>query len=278
MQTFKLTQTGLYLMVVFIFRVLCVSNSINKTESSTRRNIQCDELPSMLLADLLGEAYNARYMSINWPISSEEVISANTRNDQESHNRKGTNYQKRRTDEQPSFYVDEFFADEISDKPAWDVRHKINIESKKKRRRRRAVRTISRVSTQQEGTQQSSDEDEGASGRQRRAVGRPSHNDNFNKTYLPWKCDSYLRWIDLGPDYFPRYLRTVECVKHFCWYKAFVCKAKSFAVKILKRKRGLCADTSNLKKISAYDFRGDLGEVWQWEEVAVNFCCDCALA
>lgn len=299
MQALTFISISLYLIVVlFVFCVICDSNSTNKTEQvdntieSTKQNNECSKLPPIILADLLGEAYNTRYMSINWPIYNDEVYSAHTKLERESYanTRKGSNYQKRKTDEQQSFYVDEYYAAEVSSKPAWDVKHTVYDELKKKRRRRRAIQTISIVNTITDNQNVPSNSDEKPSGngirysknavlnRERRAVGRSSATDSFDKKNYPWKCDSYLRWVDLGPDFFPRYLRTVECVKHFCWYKAFICKPKSFGIKVLKRRKGICADTTNLKKLITHEFGSNTGEMWQWEEIAINFCCDCALA
>lgn len=295
------------LMVLFTMQVFCDSRTIGDTTKSTRvleimeinsttkgdsNHINCEQLPPLVLAELLGEAYNSRYMSINWPVASDDIIySKNGDSD-----RPASTYNKRKADAEQSFYVDDKYVAEVSDKPAWDVNFVFDIESKMKHRRRRSA-----IEAVQSGNNKSMNEKintnvnveqmankyittmdehkndvENSPARNKRAYGRGSNADSAKK--YPWKCESSIRWIDLGPDYFPRYLRTVECTKHYCWYKAFVCKAKSFAIKILRRREGMCADASNLRKLSAFDFRGEFGEVWKWEEVAINFCCDCAIA
>lgn len=244
-----------------------IVDEVSRESDDDKLKRQCEELPKIVLAQLLGEAYNSRYMSINWPISSDE-------NDDQ---RNEYSVVKRRVDNVPSFYVEEKHTMELSDKPAWDLDDaeaiaEIENLSKRRRRRKRLVPIDANSATDQSFADDSSE-------RNKRAFGRSGSNaaSGANKLY-PWKCEAAIKWVDLGPDYFPRFLRTVECTKHYCWYKAFVCKPKSFAVKILHRRKGMCANAENLRKISAFDFRGDFGELWKWEEVAINFCCDCTIA
>lgn len=236
---------------------------------------KCEELPQILLAQLLGEAYNSRYMSINWPIASEDSASEGDRN--------AYSVVKRRADSIPSFYVDEQHTSELSDKPAWDVRERaveeLQAEASSRRRRKRLVPIEPPAEPKELGPAEGFRNETDAQTRNRRAYGRGGAGikGDPNKLY-PWKCEATIKWVDLGPEYFPRFLRTVECTKHYCWYKAFVCKPKSFAVKILHRRKGICADAGNLRKITSFDFRGEFGELWKWEEVAINFCCDCSIA
>lgn len=81
-----------------------------------------------------------------------------------------------------------------------------------------------------------------------------------------WHCKYQIVWKDLGPDYFPRFVRNVECISDKCFYDMFKCKPRSFGIKILKRKRELCVADSK---------QSELTELWVWEEIALNFCCDC---
>lgn len=94
------------------------------------------------------------------------------------------------------------------------------------------------------------------------------------KQSTPWECESNVKWIDLGRDFFPRYLRSIECGNHDCWYGRYMCRPKSFTVKILRRKHGRCA--YNHRKESVFDLPKEMRELWVWEERAVNFCCECA--
>lgn len=298
------------LIVLCTFQVLCDSKSIRDTATDqkltriivdettideNKRAIQnCDQLPQIVLAELLGEAYNSRYMSINWPINTD---------DNHENARNSYSVMKRKVENIPSFYVEETHTTELSEKPAWDVKgYTDELQSVKQRRRKRAAiaeiensmksaniklddeetRTeITNVDVEESTATFNDTVDDETFARIKRAYGRSGSSaagQNDNKRLYPWKCDAKIKWVDLGPDYFPRFLRTVECTKHYCWYKAFVCKPKSFAVKILHRRKGMCADAENLRKISSFDFRGEFGELWKWEEVAINFCCDCAVA
>lgn len=263
------------------------------TVSTNERNRQkCDELPETILAELLGEAYNSRYMSVNRPTTEDEVRS-DYPNDQNLYT-----LSKRKVENLPSFYVEEKHAIELSAKPAWDIRgHIEDFESQlsKKRRRKRAISVVNdHLKLEPENapameTKQSNDttanDDDSLQIRSKRAYGRSGamysgsqYKSDYTKSSNPWKCDASIKWVDLGPDYFPRFLRSVQCTRHKCWYSFFECKPKSFAVKVLHRRKGMCADASNLRKISSFEFHGEFGEVWKWKEVAVNFCCDCAVA
>ncbi|CAK9293828.1 unnamed protein product [Gordionus sp. m RMFG-2023] len=119
-------------------------------------------------------------------------------------------------------------------------------------------------------------------------------------SFKPWECKSKVIWKDLGPDYFPRYLRTIECTSKKCFYSFYNCVPKAFTVKILKRDRkelagfsciDLTQDESHYEvqyKLTIEDevvdyntFLGDdklqneFEEKWIFEERAVVFCCDC---
>lgn len=292
------------LIVLLVLRVQCHSKSISKSAASTKLTrvheaeayekdnriaTNCQELSNTILVELLGEAYNSRYMSVNRPIVSDDVQSKYADDSRKS----SYSVMKRKAEDVPSFYVDESHMMELSEMPAWDVKTHAVAEAESqssKRRRRRSIADIP-VSTLSDTTssrgnnltvaENSTDDSETA--RYKRAYGRNgansagSSNSDSRQAY-PWKCEATVKWVDLGPEYFPRYLRNVECAKHYCWYKVFMCKPKSFAIKILHRRKGKCADAGNLKKITSYGFSSQYGEVWRWEEVAINFCCDCAIA
>lgn len=79
---------------------------------------------------------------------------------------------------------------------------------------------------------------------------------------LPWQCESKIVWTDLGSNYYPRFLRNVECTRQNCWYGHFKCRPKAFTVNVLKRARDSCKDQNG-------------GQDWVYEERAVTFCCEC---
>lgn len=181
-------------------------------------NLGCHSLEMESLAKILGPAYNPRYMSVIPPRdASEDADPSNIK-------RKASAYNQ--------FSVDRDFAQEVEDKPAWEVDHFVDSAVIERREKRAAIPPV------------------------------------------PWECQATVKWIDLGLDYFPRYLRSVECTKHDCWYGKFVCKARSFTVKLLRRKQGKCAYQN--RREGVVGLPQELKELWVWEERAVNFCCDCA--
>lgn len=93
---------------------------------------------------------------------------------------------------------------------------------------------------------------------------------------MQWHCESPLRWLDLGPDYFPRFLRSADCGHPTCTGAGFVCRPRSFSVKVLRRREGVCAPAGDLPlEESTVGLPNDLRDLWVWELRAVNFCCVC---
>lgn len=152
------------------------------------------------------------------------------------------------------FYVDDTFSMELSDKPAWEVSHLTAVEAAGEEQSKNASIRTKRNNNN------------------RRRNDEPSQPQQQSKR--PWECEAKIKWIDLGFDYYPRYLRTVECTRHACFYGHFTCKPRSFTVKLLRRRRGECVPTRH--NIGVENLHDDLRELWVWEERAVNFCCDCS--
>lgn len=188
-----------------------------------RKNVVCAELPREELEDILGPAFNWRYMSITEPLDA------------------GAKYEdvtKREGIAIPSFYVNDRYVREISEEPAWKHQHHRAVAMREESPGERAKRNA--------------------------------------KIRRQWECESKIAWTDLGPDYFPRYLRNVECTSKRCWYGMYTCSPRSFTVKVLKRRRGKCVEALPGTKVGATGLHSDLKELWVWEERAVNFCCDCS--
>lgn len=189
-------------------------------------------------------------MSVDEPVFTDDF------NDNPSPKRDAQNFKP--------FYVDDTYAEELSDRPAWEVSHltgdaevagEIRAADPNKNSTERAKRANNRRRNEDTSQQQ-----------------QPASQQNKSKR--PWECEAKIKWIDLGYDYYPRYLRTVECTRHACFYGHFTCKPRSFTVKLLRRRRGECVPSRH--NIGAENLHDDLRELWVWEERAVNFCCDCA--
>ena len=98
-------------------------------------------------------------------------------------------------------------------------------------------------------------------------------------THFKWHCEAPLRWTDLGPDYFPRYILSVDCNNSGCQGTRFKCEPRSFAIKVLRRRAGVCAPGFNVHKdtreIGSDQMPYSLRQLWVWEMRAVSFCCVC---
>lgn len=186
-------------------------------------------------------------MSLEPPLIEEEY---------EAENAAGKRYQDQNF---KPFYVDDTYAMELSNEPAWET-NPLELE----RSNRREIGITSGTN----GTRNKRDYSYNQEGR------RKSGNVQQQQK-RPWECEAKVVWVDLGADYFPRYLRTVQCSRtQSCFYGQFTCTPRSFTVKLLRRRRGECVKTEH--NIGSDGLHGDLKELWIWEERAVNFCCDCA--
>ncbi|KAH8389139.1 protein trunk [Drosophila serrata] len=197
----------------------------------------CAELSTQSLSRILGQAFNPRYMSIDPPGEPDE----------KNHQQLPGGY-KRSSNELP-FYADSEVIS-VSSFPAWETNHFAHEATP----HRKSVRTRSVF------------------------MDRVGHArvDGFKQR--PWECSSKINWIDLGFNYFPRYIRSVECIARKCWYDHFNCKPKSFTIKVLRRKTGSCIRINDkLILITAEKFKNDYTQLWIWEEIAVNFCCECVM-
>lgn len=90
--------------------VICVS-LISSANVNRRKMTECAEIPEGMLEEILGPAYNSRYMSIDLP---PEI---------DSPNQKSTAGVKRAPSSVSEFYVDDDFFRDLGDVPAWDTKH-----------------------------------------------------------------------------------------------------------------------------------------------------------
>jgi protein trunk len=202
-------------------------------------NKVCGQLPPVVLSEILGSAFNSRYMSIDVPRQrGPSVIGANG---------------KREVYDDEDFYVDADLSLDLSDTPAWEVQRFADESVMAYNKRMESTAAINR--------------------KPRASRLEPSQR---IKTNHPKSCASQVRWIDLGADYYPQFMRTVECLSQGCWYGLSQCKPKAFSVRILRRRAGKCVKPGNLKRIGNAGLHDELKEMWVWEERAVTFCCECA--
>lgn len=232
------------------FGDLCTTMSISEKKLKEDQMVQnCDELPESILSELHGPAFDARYMSIKQPVDNDENVMDQT----DTMDRKRSAGTTR-----PSFYVTDDHTEVLSEEPAWNINwnsFQSQIDSKK--RRKRSLLAIGEYAT--EFPQQNLT-----------TLIRTKRQNRVRSE--PWQCDRKVKWEYLGNDYHPSHLRTVECTKPKCFWDQYDCKPRKFTVRILQRRRGVCADATGLK---AYGFTGKSAEVWEFVQMAVNFCCDC---
>lgn len=221
------------------FSDLCTTMTVSDKKVNEIEN--CDELPVNILKQVHGPAFDARYMSITEPSEKDENI-FDPLDTMDRKRNAGTN--------RPSFYITEDHTELLSDKPAWSIEwDKFNSQIGTQTRRKRSLVPI--------GVE--------AKLKRNKRENQPARSE-------PWQCTRVVKWINLGSDYHPSHLRTVECTQPKCYYNMYDCKPRHFSVRILQRRRGACADATSLKN---YGFTGQYAEVWEWIEVTVNFCCDC---
>lgn len=92
---------------------------------------------------------------------------------------------------------------------------------------------------------------------------------------VPWRCESQYEWMRLPMDFYPRFLRSVQCTRRTCWLHGnYECTARRASVQLLQRHiGGGCADAANLRQ---YGFGGATAEQWRWVQAEVNVYCECA--
>lgn len=231
------TEKVKYSIICYVFLVnACVAINV-----SLNRN--CDQLPLKVLKRLHGPAFDSRYMSISEP---KDIDDDYLMDDNENFNR------KRADNYRPAFYIDEEHTIPLSDEPAWNIQWDVfgELSQSANTRGKRSPVPI------------------GESEENQRLKRQSTNNRLFNEI----SCEKRVKWVHLGPDYHPSHLRTIECTKSTCFYSHGSCRPRHFAVRILKRRQGVCANASSLK---SYGYFSKQAEVWEWIEVAVNFCCEC---
>ncbi|XP_058055995.1 protein trunk [Anopheles bellator] len=247
------------------------------------KNSSCQQLPTLVLIELLGAAFNPRYMSIEEPPIADDGDDGTMAGTGEQ--RAGmASSAKRNSEPFLPFYVDDKYRPEPSNKPAWEVNHVLEAipysAPGAARTRRDLFNAVLHDMVEQATRTDAETETSPSPSRGKRSYdGKSRARKVTGGSPRPWECESKIRWTDLGPDYFPRFLRSVECTRQNCWYGHYTCQPRSFLVKILHRRTGQCVQSDRLRnQLDVDDVPGGLCELWVWEDRPVNFCCDCAPA
>lgn len=237
---------SLTLLILLIFQDTISSEPI-LSYLTNRRPKNCAELSPPILSSILGPAFNSRYMSIDKP----PVMDDEPAHGEPDGKRYATNGLF------PEFYVDDDYTEELGNKPAWLVDH-VKLTNNHVLRAPLSKR------------------DANGSKLANRSTRNARRGQKSSGSSRPWNCEAKIRWMDLGDEYYPRFLRTVECAKTSCWYGHYQCTPRSFTIKILRKRTGECVPIDETHKIGIEGLPAELSELWVWEERAVNFCCDCA--
>ena len=115
----------------------------------------------------------------------------------------------------------------------------------------------------------------------------------------PFRCEEQIGWRDMGENYFPRYIRSKECMSKKCAFGNYRCETVGFVTKILVRRQEPCyyiRDNINEteedvqkriddlhEKISREGFdpvssdwvQESMFEEWEWGDIGIGFCCQC---
>ena len=94
-----------------------------------------------------------------------------------------------------------------------------------------------------------------------------SHLDDMNNSdvSLPWSCQSRVTWRDLGPQYFPRYVRDVVCLQSKCSFEKFSCQERPYSIKVL-----------HLTDPGSCHLPSSSAPKWKMQDVKISLCCECS--
>ena len=91
---------------------------------------------------------------------------------------------------------------------------------------------------------------------------------NRDHAPVPWGCTEQLTWRDLGTEYFPRYIRQVECTQTHCFRGHYRCRGQQMQVNVLRRVSAECPAPSRRMP-------SDLGRNWRFVTVPTTMWCLC---
>jgi hypothetical protein len=257
-----------------------------------RYKVRCRRKPDRALRSLLGQAFNARYMSFDVPEIPVSEVYQEVSGIEQDQDYPSDDPGAHKEDELPFAVVSGFRKPADTQITVFkDTEAPVNVMISRSRRELAENKTMTIEMPYSNGTQVEKVE------QQKPAKAKPMVQKDPG---VLWSCEYELRWTDLGIDHYPRYIREVHCVQKNCWFGHFECRPKAFTVKVLKRWSDLCEidtdqylnmvynkqesgdlnpvhdhDTIAANKEVDYEVPAELQEKWVWEEIGVNFCCEC---
>ncbi|PFX31008.1 protein trunk-like isoform X6 [Stylophora pistillata] len=85
----------------------------------------------------------------------------------------------------------------------------------------------------------------------------------------PWTCQTSKVWINLGPKFFPRHVRSVTCSSDKCWFNHFRCRPKYYTIKVLKKKEGQCL------RVFSSTGKPRFEDYWEPKDYRITVDCEC---
>lgn len=215
----------------------------------TLNGTDCNYVPLLILKRLHGSAMDLKYMSADSPYGHTE----------ESAPFNGGIKIRRAAREKPAvFRVQDIHFELLSNEPAWNYEWN-------------AFAAQRRLQCDREPIELKLDLDDPTTSAP--VTPRNGFRGRDSTDTAPWRCETRRKWLQLPIEYYPRYLRSVQCSRPSCWYGNYECMARRMTVYVLQRQlEGGCADATKLKK---HGFTEDRAEIWRWVKADINFYCEC---
>lgn len=243
--------------------------------------VDCEPTSDEELKSLLGSSYNARYMSLSRPImqsSNPNDFSPKLLDD-----RLSIDYKNSKGVVMPSTLN--------TDVETNIKRQATEVTDQENRRLRRSDKFWESTVTNLNSPTKTKNEKFGSKEqllfkRFKRQVLHPLKAKSGNKRnpknsppHLPWNCKQETRWVDLGADHFPRYLRSVKCSSERCFYGHYFCRPKTSPIRVLRRLAEKCQlfHPKTASNKTHFPQKPIFKEPWAFEQVDVSFFCECAL-
>lgn len=88
---------------------------------------------------------------------------------------------------------------------------------------------------------------------------------------LPCSCESIHELLDLGHNYYPRYVPSRKCSLGSCWRGPYHCVDRIYKVKVLKKRN----EEDDALRIYDSQLPESLREMWKFEVIPVTVACEC---
>jgi hypothetical protein len=98
------------------------------------------------------------------------------------------------------------------------------------------------------------------------------HSDTYPRP-SDWQCRSENRWLNLGENYYPRFLKHVLCTSRFCYNDFYTCFPQYYPLTVLRKLQENEIPTRNETVLSALP--PPLRHTYSFEVIEVSVGCVC---